>query len=134
MIASGCIAPSVFNVSTSDSPFDTLDPWAVIEIVSAPRRLAAISKLVRVRVDASKKRLTTILPFRMSSFRQLFSATGRNSRARSKIVWISSRERGAIPNKPAGFSRVCNVALHGRGKRQGNTAGLVSCASDCAYL
>ena len=35
---------------------------AVMETASAPRRLAAISKLVRVRVEASKKRLTIILP------------------------------------------------------------------------
>ena len=44
---------SVFSVSTSDSPFVTLEPDAVIETASAPRRLAAISKLVRVRVEAS---------------------------------------------------------------------------------
>ena len=61
-IACGRIATSVFSVSTSDSPFDTLEPEAVIERVSAPRRFAAISKLDRVRVEASKNRLTTILP------------------------------------------------------------------------
>ena len=49
------------RVSTRDSPFETLDPDAEIEIVSAPSRLAAISKLVRVRVDASKNRFTIIL-------------------------------------------------------------------------
>src|SRR6202142_492056 len=65
-IASGRIATSVFRVSTSDSPFDTLDPDAVIEIASAPSRLAAISKLVRLRVDASKKRFTIMRPFRIS--------------------------------------------------------------------
>ena len=61
-MASGRIAASVFSVSTSDSPFETLEPDAVIETASAPSRLAAISKLVRVRVDASKNRLTIILP------------------------------------------------------------------------
>jgi len=43
----------VFSVSTSDSPLETLDPEAVMETASPPRRLAAISKLVRVRVEAS---------------------------------------------------------------------------------
>ncbi len=52
-MASGRMAASVFSVSTSDSPLETLDPDAVIETASAPRRLAAISKLVRVRVEAS---------------------------------------------------------------------------------
>jgi hypothetical protein len=52
-IALGRIAARVLSVSTSDSPLDTLEPDAVIEIVSAPSLLAAISKLVRVRVDAS---------------------------------------------------------------------------------
>ncbi len=52
-MASGRMAASVFSVSTSDSPFVTLEPDAVIETASAPRRLAAISKLVRVRVEAS---------------------------------------------------------------------------------
>jgi hypothetical protein len=53
-MAFGRMAASVFSVSTSDSPFETLEPCAAMETVSAPRRLAAISKLVRVRVEASK--------------------------------------------------------------------------------
>ena len=44
-IVSGCIAESVLSVSTRDSPFDKLEPSPEIEIVSAPRRLAANSKL-----------------------------------------------------------------------------------------
>ena len=61
-IAFGRMATRVFRVSTSDSPLDTLDPCAAIETESAPRRLAAISKLMRVRVDASKNRFTIIFP------------------------------------------------------------------------
>ena len=68
-IASGRMATSVFRVSTSDSPLDTLDAVAVIEMVSAPSRFAAISKLVRVRVEASKNKLTTIRPRSRSSLR-----------------------------------------------------------------
>ncbi len=67
-IASGRIAASVFSVSTSDSPLETLEAAAVMETASAPMRLAAISKLVRVRVEASKNRLTIILPRSVSSF------------------------------------------------------------------
>ncbi len=52
-MASGRIAASVFSVSTSDSPLVTLEPEAVIDTASAPSRFAAISKLVRVRVEAS---------------------------------------------------------------------------------
>ena len=52
-MASGRMAASVFSVSTSDSPLVTLEPDAVMETASAPNRLAAISKLVRVRVEAS---------------------------------------------------------------------------------
>ena len=48
-----------------------LDAWAVIETASAPRRLAAISKLVRVRVDASKKRFTTMRSRSRSYLRKL---------------------------------------------------------------
>ena len=65
-MASGRMATSVFSVSTSDSPFETLEPAAVMEMASAPSRLAAISKLVRVRVEASKNRLTIMRPLRIS--------------------------------------------------------------------
>jgi hypothetical protein len=47
------MAARVFKVSTSDSPLDTLEEDAVMETASAPMRFAAISKLVRVRVEAS---------------------------------------------------------------------------------
>ena len=39
MMASGRMAPSVFSVSTRDSPLETLDACAVIETASAPRPL-----------------------------------------------------------------------------------------------
>ena len=76
MIASGRIATSVFRVSTSDSPFDTLEPCADIDTMSAPRCLAAISKLTRVRVEASKNRLTTVRPRSVSNASERFTAVG----------------------------------------------------------
>src|SRR5271154_2904796 len=52
-IASGLCALRVRTVSLSDSPFSTLDPLAAKLTTSADRRLAASSKELRVRVEAS---------------------------------------------------------------------------------
>jgi hypothetical protein len=52
-IASTPMACSVSAVSLSDSPLDTLEPETEKFSVSADRRLAASSKLVRVRVESS---------------------------------------------------------------------------------
>ncbi len=52
---SGRIASRVRTVSSSDSPFFRLEDSACRFIVSAPRREAAVAKLMRVRVEASKK-------------------------------------------------------------------------------
>src|SRR5438874_8833710 len=93
MIASGRIAPRVLSVSTSDSPFETLEPEAVMEMTSAPRRLAAISKLVRVLVEASKNRLTTVRPRKMSKRLKVCPEGGWNSLARARIASMSWRVR-----------------------------------------
>ena len=103
-MASGRIAPSVFSVSTSDSPLVTLEPDAVIDTASAPRRLAAISKLVRVRVEASKNRLTIILPRSVSSFFKLWLCIGWKSLARARMASISARSSSSIPSNPAGMA------------------------------
>ena len=65
---SGLIASSVRTVSSSDSPFFRLDDSACRFIVSAPRREAAVAKLMRVRVEASKNARATVLPRRVASF------------------------------------------------------------------
>ena len=49
------------TVSFSDSPLSTLDPEERMLMVSALSRLAASSNELEVRVDASKKRFTTVL-------------------------------------------------------------------------
>lgn len=49
-------------MSFRDSPFDTEELSAEKLITSALSRLAATSKLIRVRVLFSKKRFTTVLP------------------------------------------------------------------------
>ena len=57
------IASRFRAVSTSVSPFVTEDPLAPMLTVSAlERRFSANSKETRVRVEASKKRLTMVLP------------------------------------------------------------------------
>ena len=62
MTASAPMASSVRAVSLSDSPFETEDPRDWKLMTSALRRFAAVSKEMRVRVESSKKRLTTVLP------------------------------------------------------------------------
>src|SRR5215217_265633 len=62
------IAWSVCAVSLRLSPFETLDPLAAKLMTSAERRFAAASKEIRVRVESSKKRLTTVRPRRVGSF------------------------------------------------------------------
>ncbi len=75
-MAFGRMAARVFKVSTRLSPFWTLDPCAEMDTASAPSRFAAISKLTRVRVDASKKRLTIIFPASVFSRREAVSPGG----------------------------------------------------------
>jgi hypothetical protein len=59
---SGCMAFSVMAVSIRVSPFFTEETPTAMLITSAPSRLAASSKEVRVRVEFSKKRLMTVRP------------------------------------------------------------------------
>ncbi len=54
------IASRLRAVSTSVSPFCTLDPLDATFTVSAESRFSANSKEMRVRVEASKKRLTIV--------------------------------------------------------------------------
>ena len=55
-------------MSISDSPFFRLDDSACRFIVSAPSRDAAVVKLMRVRVDASKNATATVLPRSVANF------------------------------------------------------------------
>ena len=66
--ASAPMAWSVSAVSLRDSPLETLEPLAEKLMTSAERRLAAVSKEMRVRVESSKKRLTTVRPRSVGSF------------------------------------------------------------------
>ena len=58
------MASMFLAVSMNDSPLLNDEPPGEKSRVSAPSRRAARPKLVRVRVDGSKNRLATTLPFR----------------------------------------------------------------------
>ena len=62
------IASRFLAVSTSVSPLETDEPDAATLTVSALRRFSANSKEMRVRVEASKKRLTMVLPRSAGTF------------------------------------------------------------------
>ena len=66
MIKSGFIALSVRAVSNNVSPFFIALSFILTFVTKAPRRLPAISKLVCVLVEVSKKILIIFLPVRCS--------------------------------------------------------------------
>src|SRR5262245_19312506 len=65
---SAAIASSVFAVSIRVSPLLTLLPEDETFTTSADKRFPAISNDVRVRVEASKKRLMIVLPRSVGTF------------------------------------------------------------------
>ena len=65
---SGFIAFSVTAVSIRVSPLEIDDERGDMLITSAPSRLPASSKLLWVRVEASKKRFTRVRPLSRSTF------------------------------------------------------------------
>src|SRR5207249_4581943 len=83
-------------VSFSDSPLSTEEPAALIDITSAESRFAASSKLEDVRVEDSKKRLTTVRPRRVGSFYISRSSERAKLRAVPSRRTTSSRVRSAI--------------------------------------
>ena len=97
--ASALIASKVWAVSFSDSPLDTEDPLALKLMTSAESRLAAASKEMRVRVESSKNRFTTVRPRRAGSFLISRSPTADISCAVSRIWMAFSRLSCSVDNK-----------------------------------
>src|SRR5438309_6045839 len=93
------IASRFFAVSTSVSPFCTELPDAATFTVSAERRFSANSKEMRVRVEASKNRLTMVLPRSAGTFLMGRSDTSLNGSAVSRIRRIWSAERCSRPTR-----------------------------------
>ena len=96
---SGCIASMLLTVSSSVSPFTTLDVDTARFSVSALRRFSAISNDVRVRVLGSKNRFTTVRPRRAGTFLICRSPTSRMASAVSRMSVISSGERSLMPSR-----------------------------------
>ena len=93
MTSSAPIASSVCAVSLRDSPLLTLEPFAEKLITSAESRLAAASKLRRVLVESSKKRLTTVRPRKVGNFLIAPSVMRESSRAVSSTSRAPSRDK-----------------------------------------
>ncbi len=104
--ASQPIASSVSAVSLSDSPLESEEPLAEKLMTSAESRLAAASNEIRVRVESSKKRLTTVRPRRAGSFLIGRSASERISSAVASTSSASSRVRSAADSRCFFMSRL----------------------------
>ncbi len=97
--ASAPMAASVCAVSFRLSPFDTLDPFALKLMTSADSRFAAASKEMRVRVESSKNRLTTVLPRSVGSFLTSRPCTSAMSSATSRRRIASSRPSPLVESR-----------------------------------
>src|SRR4029077_9315970 len=93
------IASRFLAVSTSVSPFETEEPCAATFTVSALSRFSANSNEMRVRVDASKKRLTTVSPRSVGTFLILRSLISLNGSAVSRMSRICSGVSGSSASR-----------------------------------
>ena len=89
-------------VSSSDSPLLADDAEIFRFMISADKRVEAISKVVRVRVLFSKNKLNTLLPRISGTFLTSLSLTLTNEAAVSRIrVMIDA-------GRPSRVSKCCN--------------------------
>src|SRR5688500_14979658 len=102
---SACIAERLATVSSRDSPLVCDETLMFRLITSADRRFAAISNVVRVRVEGSKKRLNTLLPRNSGTFFTSRSVTPTNDSAVSSICSRISR------GSPSMERRCCSSPL-----------------------
>src|SRR3954465_2244831 len=108
---SACMADRLATVSSSDSPLVCDDTAMFRLITSADKRFAAISKVVRVRVEGSKKRLKTLLPRSSGTFFTSRSVTPTNDSAVRRICIRISRGRPSIESRccSSPFSLSCGL-------------------------
>src|SRR5450432_1372104 len=99
---SAFIATRLSMVSSSVSPLLVDDTPTLRLMTSADSRLAAISKVVRVRVLFSKKRLNTVLPRSSGTFLTSRSAIDTNGTAVSRMRSMISA------GIPSSVSRCCS--------------------------
>jgi hypothetical protein len=98
-IRSGAIASRLRAVSSRVSPLVTLEEDELMLMTSAERRLPAISKEVRVRVEGSKKRLITVRPRRAGTFLISRAEISLKVSAVSRKCVISSADSSRMPSK-----------------------------------
>ncbi len=93
------MAATVIAVSRSDSPLLVEDPLPEMLMTSAESHLPAISKEDRVRVESSKKRLTTVRPRSVGSFLTSRRCTSCIDSAVPSSSRISSALRSSIDRR-----------------------------------
>src|SRR5258706_3421886 len=110
---SASIACRLYTVSSSVSPFEVEETPALRLITSAERRLAAISKVVRVRVEPSKNTLKIDLPRRIGTFFTSRSLTDPNWSAVSRMCRISSALKPSVVSRWRSLpsAPTCRLAL-----------------------
>src|SRR3954464_14975450 len=122
---SACIAERLATVSSSDSPL-FCDESAMFRLMtSAERRLAAISKVVRVRVEASKNRLNTLLPRSSGTFFTSRSVTPANDSAVPRICSRISRGSPSMESRccSSPFALSCGLCATARLQGERKAAG-----------
>src|SRR5688572_16285708 len=121
---SACMAERFATVSSSDSPLVADDTAMFRLMTSADRRLAAISNVVRVRVEGSKKRLNTLLPRRSGTFFTSRSVTPAKDSAVSRICSSTSRGRPSMESRccSSPFELSCGLGCTGGLERKGELA------------
>src|SRR5262245_24438310 len=102
---SACIAARLSTVSSSVSPFAVEEVLTFRLITSAESRFAAISNVVRVRVEFSKKTLNTLMPRSSGTFFTSRSVTPRNDAVVSRMRSMISR------GSPSSVSRCASSPL-----------------------
>ncbi|MCY1228483.1 hypothetical protein D9M72_408020 [compost metagenome] len=127
------MADRLLMVSSSDSPLLVDDALMFRLSTSADSRLAAISKVVRVRVEFSKNRLNTLLPRSSGTFltSRSESDSDTNWLAVSRMCVIMSRDNPSIDSRcfSSPFLVSCglrNVLIMAGRARAKNGGGLVS--------
>jgi hypothetical protein len=117
---SACMATRLSTVSSRVSPLAVEERVTSRLMTSADRRLAAISKVVRVRVEFSKKTLNTLLPRNRGTFLTSRWDTLRKLDAVSRMCVITSRGRPSIDSRWVSSPAVelwithCSATLHCR--------------------
>src|SRR3970282_805718 len=120
------MAERLATVSSSDSPLAVELTATFRWMTSAERRLAAISKVVRVRVEPSKNRLNTLLPRSSGTFLMSRSVTTAKASAVSRIWTRSSRGSPSMERRCCSSPLAFSCGLRGTLELQGKLAAVVA--------